>query len=438
MIFEKLLSNSNNNLNAIITGNSMRPILQDKEYVSVYLANLYFPGDILVFKYKSGLIIHRLLKITEGRYFAKGDNSFRIEDFSIEDVIGKVIVPYDLNNNPEFIDASWKIGKLFKGLGYSKEKILLSKEYQKYKEEYIDRICAALILIRHRSKRFVYELPDISSFNYALIKGEALSVQAYGKPGTRISCDVDFLISQNQLSLVEDRFLNSGFCRITDNRTVRISMQTMSHQSVPLAKDLGAIGTCSIDLNFDLFWGEYEGERIDIDDFLSDSCEIEVYGKRLKVLPPEKAFIQLALHHYKDMNSIFLLATRANRWRELLSDAYCLLKRNSKDISVMSLLNTCKKYRIDKYIYFILYHIGAIFNDELISGYIHEFESDEGKQLLSCYGLCDSERKKWKCDLHTRLASENHFHLIENDLSEEDMRKISINKQLFLRSNEQR
>ena len=79
MIFEKLLSNSNNNLNAIITGNSMRPILQDKEYVSVYLANLYFPGDILVFKYKSGFIIHRLLKISEGRYFAKGDNSFRID-----------------------------------------------------------------------------------------------------------------------------------------------------------------------------------------------------------------------------------------------------------------------------------------------------------------------------------------------------------------------
>ena len=58
----------------------------------------------------------------------------------------------------------------------------------------------------------------------------------------------------------------------------------------------------------EMFWGEYEGKRIDISEFLSDTIEIDIYGCKVKTLPPLKAMVQLILHHYKEMNSIYHLA----------------------------------------------------------------------------------------------------------------------------------
>lgn len=82
-------------------------------------------------------------------------------------------------------------------------------------------------------------------------------------------------------------------------------MLTFSHQIVLWIKEVSSWGQVFIDLNFDSLWGEYEGKRIDIDEFLTDAVEMDIYGVKVKTLPPIKAMIQLILHHYKDMNSIF-------------------------------------------------------------------------------------------------------------------------------------
>lgn len=37
---------------------------------------------------------------------------------------------------------------------------------------------------------------------------------------------------------------------------------------------------------------------------------MEIYSVKIKTLPPLKMFVQLALRHHKDMNSIYLLAAR--------------------------------------------------------------------------------------------------------------------------------
>lgn len=55
---------------------------------------------------------------------------------------------------------------------------------------------------------------------------------------------------------------------------------------------------------------------------------MEIYGVKVKTLPPIKAMIQLILHHYKDMNSLFLLATRKSIKYDILKDVYYLLKNN--------------------------------------------------------------------------------------------------------------
>ena len=61
------------------------------------------------------------------------------------------------------------------------------------------------------------------------------------------------------------------------------------------------------------------------------------------------------------------------------------------------------------------------------------FRTDEGDYLLNCYGLCEAERKEWKCDFKTRLHKSNLLMEMLPDLSKRDIQKIEINRTVFLR-----
>ena len=59
-----------------VSGDSMIPALSDGDVVTLKQEDQYHVGDILVYLYKEGkLLIHRLLRIDNGRYYCKGDNS---------------------------------------------------------------------------------------------------------------------------------------------------------------------------------------------------------------------------------------------------------------------------------------------------------------------------------------------------------------------------
>lgn len=204
-----------------------------------------------------------------------------------------------------------------------------------------------------------------------------------------------------------------------------------SHQLLPYRKIVNRM-LYSIDLNFDIFWGEYTGKRISINDFLSDVLDIEIYGVKTKTLPPLKMLIQLILHQYKDMNSIFLLATRKSIKYEMFKDVYYLLKNNLDTITLDKLYAMSSEYEIIPYVFYILYYTGQIFKDSILQQYIEAFRTREGEALLDYYGLCDSERKRWRCDFETRLKADNLYNLIKEDLTERDNRKIEINKRIFL------
>lgn len=123
-----------------IHGDSMYPILcnGDKIEVIIRTSEQYSVGDVIVFPYKNeGLIIHRILKIQEGRYFCKGDNSFRIEDILLDQVIGKAVIPGDWHNSESFIERSLLIGKLYKKMGYKSSLVKDTAEYREYAREYL-------------------------------------------------------------------------------------------------------------------------------------------------------------------------------------------------------------------------------------------------------------------------------------------------------------
>lgn len=277
---------------------------------------------------------------------------------------------------------------------------------------------------------------DLKEADYVVVKGEPLSFLAYKKFGERCGSDIDILLPKETLDYVECLLEINMFAKNKISRTDRILMLSSSHQVQPWSKEIAMIGGVTIDLNFDIFWGEYEGNRIDIEEFLSDTIEMEIYGVKVKTLPPLKAMIQLILHHYKDMNSLFLLATRKSIRYDMFKDVYYLLKNNLDAIPLDKLYAMSAEYEINPYVFYILYYTGQVFDDDLLKQYIEAFRTPEGKALLNCYGLCEKERREWKCDFKTRLDSDNLYDLIKEDLTERDKEKIAINKRVFLGINE--
>lgn len=287
-------------------------------------------------------------------------------------------------------------------------------------------------LFKQESYMQLKELLSVVNLYYAIIKGEVISKQAYGQNGFRNSSDIDILISRKNIKELEQGLSKCGFHNTSQMRSDKITMLSSSHQIAPWIKEIPPWGVIVIDLNFDVFWGEYEGKRIDIEEFLSDTIEMEIYGVKVKTLPPIKAMIQLILHHYKDMNSIFLLATRKSIKYDMFKDVYYLLKNNLDTIPLEKLYAMSAEYEIIPYVFYVLYYTGRVFDDEILKQYIEAFSTPEGETLLNCYGLCTKERKEWKCDFMTRLEADNLYDLIKYNLTEKDHEKIAINKRIFM------
>ena len=274
-------------------------------------------------------------------------------------------------------------------------------------------------------------LDSLKQYPCAIIKGAPLSVLCYNDCSSRDYADIDILVSRDYIRSFENLFLNQGFSSSLSSRSDRVLCLSFSHQLPAYTKVIDDM-YLNFDLNFDIFWGEYEGKRIDIDNFLSDTIEVKIYGVKVKTLPPIKSLIQLILHHYKDMNSLFLLATRKSIKYDMLKDIYYLLKNNLDAIPLDKLYAMSAEYEIIPYVFYVLYYTGQVFDDNDLRQYIKAFRTPEGEVLLNCYGLCAKERKEWKCDFKTRLESENLYELIKNDLTDKDREKIAINKRIFM------
>jgi len=282
-------------------------------------------------------------------------------------------------------------------------------------------------------------LKQINALPYAIIKGEPLSVLAYKKIGMRRSGDIDILVPRQYIADLEKILTNNGFCPSLNynysdehltQRGVRVFYLSSSHQIYSYKKQINKI-KLEIDINFDIFWGEYIGKRIDINKFLSDTIEMDIYGHKVKTLPPLKAFVQLCLHHYKGMNSIYTIVRSNGISVKMLQDVYYLLINNQKDISIEKLYHISNDYRIVPYIFYLLYYTSRVFCDDKLKKYVEAFRTVEGENLLDYYGLANNERKRWKIDFRKRLESNNIYDYIKDDLSKDDLDKIERSSHFF-------
>lgn len=122
-----------------VAGISMLPILHEGDTITVCRKDFYEIGDILVFFYKQNeLLVHRLLKIEKKRYYCKGDNAFRLEDISEEQILGAILLENDPHHTMEFVCDSYQINRIFRKLKYNVEMAKQSTEYELYRKKYLE------------------------------------------------------------------------------------------------------------------------------------------------------------------------------------------------------------------------------------------------------------------------------------------------------------
>ncbi len=272
---------------------------------------------------------------------------------------------------------------------------------------------------------------EIDNCSYAVIKGEPLSFYAYKKTGKRISSDIDILIPRKNIKTLEKILEQNNFQNHLATREDKIIMLTGSHQVAPWIKIIGEKFEINVDINFDIFWGEYTGKPINIEEFIADTVKINVYGLQVKTLPPLKAMVQLILHHYKEMNSIYHLAGHNCINYNMFKDVYYLWRNNQEEISLDKLYTISNEYKIIPYVFYVLYFTNQIFKDSELEKNLEAFKTVEGIRLLDYYGLDEREQKLWKVDFATRLNTDNLFDLIKDDLTEADIKKLERNRRIF-------
>ena len=298
----------------------------------------------------------------------------------------------------------------------------------------------ATLMFNHISQSIAYAscerlFNDLDKIDYAVIKGAVLSSRIYNNPNMRLSSDIDILISPNTVKTVIDLLSKNGFVQgyISNGQLVPYTKheimyyKTFTHQIAPFIKKNNNKFSeyLSIDINTNIFWGE-SNQRINMDDFLTNCDNIKIFNVTTKRLSPVYEFISLCMHHYKDLNSIYLLWERGVNL-SLFCDIYYYIINVIPNI--IELKSVSDELGISDYVYYCLYHTNVIFDDSRFQEYISTFETQSGNNILNRIGLNEHEYKFLPYGITHYLFDNNFKEALASHLSPKDIRKIEINKQ---------
>lgn len=275
------------------------------------------------------------------------------------------------------------------------------------------------------------------SIPYAVMKGAVLSLTAYGSTFYRSSGDIDLLINRKHVNKLKNILLENGFVqgKITDHGIVPYSraeivfQASLSHQTAPFVKETGnpLVPYINIDINLDLFWRESK-RNIDMEFVLSQIENVEIGGVQTNKLCREMEFVALCLHHYKDMNSLYLL-TRFGLRLDEFCDLYFYLKQNN--LNVTKLLSISEELDVKEYIYYCVFYTNQIFCDSALQCYLERLYTPEGEKILNHFGLCSDEYTQWNLSFEERLLSEHLPEYLTSILEKEKIKKIQVNREMM-------
>lgn len=271
-------------------------------------------------------------------------------------------------------------------------------------------------------------------FPYAIIKGPILSKRAFQNDSIRVSGDIDILIQKKDSEKYVDLLLKHGFQQgylekgkiVPYSREQIIFHEIYTHQMASFIKETESLFCpfINIDINTDIFWGDAV-ESGDISLVLNERQKIKMSNiGHIYCLNPEMEFICLCLHHYKDLNSIFLLYSKGIRL-SLFCDIFFYIKNNILDLK--KLINLSSSLGTGKYIYYCLFFCNEIFNEEVLQKYLNLFSHYKDEKLQSSFGL-GIHQHSWPIPFGERLFHTNLKDIISPLLSQDELNSITINQ----------
>lgn len=298
-------------------------------------------------------------------------------------------------------------------------------------ENILNKLC---ITQRFKTCTELFHRLNKSGIPYAVIKGAVLSSSVYNDPFCRHSGDMDILICRQTIDNVKQILLDLNFIqgKITESGISPFSRQellfqtALSHQTAPFIKetDNKFCPYVNVDINLDIMWGE-SGCNTDMQLVLEHTDETNICGITIKRLCPEMEFISLCLHHYKDMNSLYLLYERGLRLSHYC-DIYFFIKNRSMNLQLLCKL--CDDLNVGEYIYYCLYHTDLIFDDGKLKEYMFFLRSETADALINKFGLADNERQTWQIDFFTRLFDIDLRNHLKDTLEHKALTKIRFNQ----------
>lgn len=273
-------------------------------------------------------------------------------------------------------------------------------------------------------------LSQKADFPYVVIKGEVLSVMAYGAAGKRNSGDIDVLVDRKDLKALEMILKEDGFESADLTRQEKIVARAFSHQIEPYHKQL-PLGTLEVDINYELIWGEWQGKKPSVQEMLDRREFVDVFGVQVPCLTVEDAFIQMCLHHYKDMNVLFHLTLHNPISRRLFDDVAGFWKLQSEKMDLIKLREWMEEYSLTPFFYYIAYYTDRVCDVPELASWAKELESPEGMSLLDTFGLAEGERKKWPIPFEKRLENEDLPELVRSLLTDKELEKAEQNHKIF-------
>lgn len=301
-------------------------------------------------------------------------------------------------------------------------------------ENVLNKVCIAE---RYKLCAELFNKFEECNIPYAVIKGAVLSSAAYKDPFIRHSGDIDLIVNRKNIDQIKKTMLDFGFIqgRVTENgiepfsRRELLFQTSMSHQTAPFVKETNnkLCPYVNVDINLDILWGESE-QNLDMDFVLEKTQHTTINDVAFKKLRPEMELISLCLHHYKDMNSIYLLYERGIKLSHFC-DIYFYIK--NCNIKPEILYDYCCKLNVSKYVYYCLFYTNLIFEDSDLEKIMTLLHSSRADYLIDKFGLNEKERQTWNINFYERLFDNNICDYLKNSLSEELLNKIKTN-QMFM------
>lgn len=274
------------------------------------------------------------------------------------------------------------------------------------------------------SAQKVFSIINESKIPYAVLKGLVLSDIAYDDMYLRSSRDIDLLVSPKNLKEI-NKLLLSIDCHqgyIHNNRIEPVSREqkifflTNTHQTPPFFYYANnETQYIEFDINLRLTWSGCNC-IIDVDDILKHSYYYNKEKYQIRTLEPLYFFVAMCLHHYKDMNSPYLLHRKKRISFRRYCDIYYFIIKNQDEITPQRLSKIGNELSVSPYIFYCLYQCFDIFRNDKLKSYLELLESKEGRELLDVFGLCDSEKTKWNITLSERIFTDSLCPYLEETL----------------------